>query len=278
MRTRNSIALAASLCGTAAVVVGTASGAGGPSSAINPTPDRGSAAQHAALTFARAIVDDPKQLRYARFTVLPPFSNPVAVTKRRIRGFPRKGKYYGLLSTGDTKKIVRPNNSPDTSTTLGGPTIRGARDVTIVRIALRAPKNAKCLSLRFRFLSEEFPEFVDDIYNDAFIAELDTSNWDASGKMNPTITAPNSFATDSKGNPIRINTLGDASVNSVRAKGTTYDGGTRVLRASTPIKPGNHILYLSMLDQGDRQYDSTVLIDHLKIDRRSPCKSGAVRD
>ena len=50
--------------------------------------------------------------------------------------------------------------------------------------------------MRFKFLSEEFPEFVNDVYNDAFIAELDESSWDASGKQDPTITAPNNFASD----------------------------------------------------------------------------------
>ncbi len=68
-----------------------------------------------------------------------------------------------------------------------GPSIRGARDVVIMRIDLRVPKGHDCLSFDFRFLSEEFPEFVNDDFNDAFIAELGTSNWSTGTKEDPKI-------------------------------------------------------------------------------------------
>jgi len=57
-------------------------------------------------------------------------------------------------------------------------------------IDLAVPRGANCLSFDFRFLSEEFPEFVHDLYNDAFIAEVGRSDWDASSKTDPTISAP----------------------------------------------------------------------------------------
>ena len=59
---------------------------------------------------------------------------------------------------------------------------------------------------------------------------------------------------------------------------TTHDGATRLLRASTPVSPGRRILYLSIFDQGDRQYDSAVFLDRLTLDNRKPCKSGEVKD
>ena len=224
------------------------------------------------------IAVKPSQVRSASFSALPPFSNPAAISTKRLAGFPRDGGSFAILSTGSATKADAPNNSGQRSTSLGGPSIRGARDVTILRIVVNVPKKARCLSIRFRFLSEEFPEFVNDDFNDAFIAELDKSNWHASTTQDPKITAPNSFARDSKGNPIRVNTVGDTSVSPSRAKGTTYDAATRVLRASTPVTRGRHILYLSIFDQGDRQYDSAVFLDRMTIDRHSPCKSGAVPD
>ena len=245
---------------------------------IVPVPDRSGVQRRAAVRIARAIAVDPSQIRRASFSALPPFSNPAAISTERLGGFPRDGDSFAILSTGAATRADAPNDSGDRSTALGGPSIRGARDVTILRIVVHVPAAARCLSVRFKFLSEEFPEFVNDIYNDAFIAELDTSNWDASNKQNPTITAPNNFATDAMGNPIRVNAVGDASVTAFRARGTTYDAATRILRASTPISPGQHILYLSIFDQGDRQYDSAVFLDRLTIDRRSPCTSGAVPD
>jgi hypothetical protein len=147
-----------------------------------------------------------------------------------------------------------------------------------MRLDLQVPKGANCLSFRFRFLSEEFPEFVDDIFNDAFIAELDRSTWDASSKQDPTVTAPRNFAADAAGRPIRVNSIGNTSVAASRAEGTTYDAATRLLRASTRVTPGRHHLYFSIFDQGDRIYDSAVFIDKLVAARRSSCRSGAVAD
>lgn len=76
-------------------------------------------------------------------------------------------------------------------------------------------------------------------YHDAFIAELGNSDGTAATKEDPTITSPRNFATDTKGSPIRINKTGATGLTAFRAKGTTYDGATRLLRASTPVKPGN---------------------------------------
>jgi hypothetical protein len=143
-------------------------------------------------------------------------------------------------------------------------------------VKFNVPKGRNCLYFNFKFLSEEFPEFVDEIYNDAFIAELDRSNWD-SPRDDPTIDwTPANFAEDSEGNPISINAVGDAAVAPRFAKGSTYDAATQTLRASTSITPGVHTLFLSLFDQGDRQYDSTVFLDGLRFTTRSNCESGVV--
>ena len=261
-----------------ALAGGATVGATAQSGKVTATPDRSGEANRAAIRLARAIVSTPGVLRGARFSALPPFSNPAAISSKRLAGFPRAGKTFGILSTGDALDADNADNDPGTSSELGGPSIRGARDVTILRIAVRVPKGKSCLSVRFRFLSEEFPEFVNDAFNDAFIAELDISNWDASSKQDPTITAPRNFAADARGNPIRVNAVGDASVSSSRAKGTTYDAATRPLRASIRVTPGTHVVYLSIFDQGDRQYDSAVFLDRLSIDNRRPCRSGAAKE
>ena len=75
-----------------------------------------------------------------------------------------------------------------------------------------------------------------------------------------------------------MNAVGDARVSARRAKGTTYDAATRLLRASTRVKPGGHKLYLSLFDQGDRQYDSAVFVDGLSFRRSASCQNGAVSD
>ncbi len=231
-----------------------------------------------ALPLAQAVAEDRSVIEHAVFSAVPPSGKADAVSTTPLAGFPRKGASFAILTTGHAEYAVLPNTSPKTGAQAGGPAIRGARDVTIMRIDLRIPPGDNCLSFRFRFLSEEFPEFVNSSFNDAFLAELDRSTWDASSKTNPTITAPRNFATDTKGNPIRVNAVGDASVTRFRAKGTTYDGATRLLRASTRITPGQHHLYLSIFDQGDRIYDSAVFLDQLVIGHRQACRTGVRAD
>ena len=82
----------------------------------------------------------------------------------------------------------------------GGPDrTRGdtALDDTTIQTGFNVPLSpagaplATCLSFDFRFLSEEYPDRIASPFNDAFIAELDTSPWTTSGAS---ISAPNNFA------------------------------------------------------------------------------------
>ncbi len=230
------------------------------------------------LAAATALADDPTLVASAAFTALPPQGNPVAVSTTALGEFPTSGDSYTMLSTGDTTVATTPNRAPNTGNDNGGVPLRGARDVTTLRVDVDVPMTASCLSIRFRFYSEEFPEYVGEIYNDAFIAELGESSWDASGTANPTIRAPRNFAFDTRGNPISVNAVGPVSVSRSQASGSTYDAATQRLRASTPVTPGRHSLYHTIFDQGDRLFDSTVLIDRLELSNLRPCVPGAAAD
>ena len=238
-----------------------------------------SRSDNGATRLARSIFEgNNDKFVKAKFVAVPPGHDPVATTRKHILGFPRKGGSFAILSTGCAHFALRKNNSGSTGCLDGGVKTRGARDVTIWRIRVKVPKGANCLSFRFKFLSEEFPEFVGSEYNDAFIAEVDHSpSWKASGNQSPTISAPDNFATTRKGkNIISVNAAGIAKVSRAAAKGTTYDAATGKLRASTPVKPGQRLLYLSLFDQGDRQWDSAVFIDRLLVRHANSCKSGLV--
>ncbi len=215
-----------------------------------------------------------KQGPSAVFAARPPYGRTVARSTKKLAGFPRSGKSYMIMSTGDALLADNKDSSGSSGVNAGGPTIRGARDVTIFRVNLQVPKGRNCLSFRFRFLTEEYPEFVNEIFNDGFLAELDDTTWDTNTIGSPIISAPKNFAKDSMGNRISVNSAGDNSVSAAEAKGTTYDGATRVLRASTPITSGKHRLYLSVFDQGDRQYDSAAFIDKLSLTKSSKCTTG----
>ncbi len=233
-----------------------------------------------ATELARSIFEgNGAKLVRAKFVTIPPGHDPVATTSRPIAGFPRRGESFAILTTGCAHLAITPNNSQSSGCRDGGVKTRGARDVTIMRIRVHVPQGANCLSFRFKFLSEEFPEYVGTRYNDAFIAEVGHSpTWNASSNHSPSITAPNDFATTRNGKSlITVNGAGVAKVSRAAAKGTTYDAATGKLRASTPVKPGNRLLYLSIFDQGDRQYDSAVFIDRLLVRHASNCESGLVR-
>jgi len=217
-----------------------------------------------ANSLAGAIAANPAVVTGASFVAVPPTGTPHAVGTAPLSSFPTNGSTFGILTTGNAQFADDPNLAPNTGVSLNGANVRGDTDfdVTVLKIDLQVPEGANCLALDFQFYSEEFPEFVNTRYNDAFIAELDTSTWLTLGS---TISAPNNFAFDPTGNVISINAAGSTSMTAANAAGTTYDGATPLLSASTPITPGAHSIYLSIFDQGDQIYDSAVFLDNLVV-------------
>jgi hypothetical protein len=125
--------------------------------------------EYSADPLARAIVRKPNLLRQSVFAILPPEATPAAVSTTKLADFPRNGKSFGILSTGNARIAPRKNTKPDSGSQSKGLAVRGARDVVIARIGFFVPRKHDCLTFNFRFLSEEFPEYVDDIYNDTFV-------------------------------------------------------------------------------------------------------------
>jgi hypothetical protein len=242
-----------------------------------------------AFNLAKAIAVDPSVVVEAgtTFSAIAPAGapednfDPAALSTTALGTFPRNGDSYAILSTGDAKIADDPNESDSSGVGMGYDVVgRGnsAHDVLTWKVGLNVPANANCLVVRFRFLSEEFPEFVNQGVNDAFVAELDTSDWVTDDQAH--VTAPGNFAYDEKGNPITVDATGAATATAEAAAGTTYDGATRRLAAAKAVTPGAHSLYLSIFDQGDDIYDSAVFVDDLQLINVDPgrCPSGAFQD
>lgn len=251
--------------GAAAALIAPASA----QAAITPTRDAAQVA--AAMNDTNSV-----GITSATFVAIPPNSNPVAIADTPLTGMPTGGATYAMLTTGDATKAADANQNNTASTGAGGNAVRGDtdRDVTILKIGLNVPAGANCLTIDFRFFSEEYPEYVGQKYNDAFIAELDGSDWKTAGS---TITAPRNFAFDQSNNVISINATGPASVQAAAAAGTIYDAATALLHASVATTPGAHDLYLSVFDQGDAILDSAVFVDSIRSSTvgGSGCQSGA---
>ena len=216
-----------------------------------------------AANLAAAIAADPAVITGASFDTVTG-GTPHAVADEPLSSFPTNGGTFAILTSGNAAFADDPNAAPNTSQNNGGVAVRGDtdRDVTVLKIDLDVPATANCLTFDFQFYSEEYPEFVNTQYNDAFIAELDASTWTTSGS---TISAPNNFAFDPLGDVISINSTGNTAMSAAAAAGTTYDGATPLLSASTQVTPGAHSLYLSIFDQGDQIYDSAVFVDNLVV-------------
>jgi hypothetical protein len=238
-----------------------------------------------ASTIATAIVADTSTISSSSFQEIAPtgFSGeePNAVSDSALGGFATNGSNYGILTTGDATLADDANGSDSDGVGLGGDNgdvVRGDNDfdVTVLQVNLNVPANVNCMTVDFRFLSEEYPEFVGSSVNDAFVAELDTSDW-TTDAATAEVTAPHNFAFDQNLNPITINAAGAATMTAADAIGTTYDGATPLLAASTPVTSGAHSLYLSIFDQGDDIYDSAVFLDNVRFSNRpaGTCVAGA---
>ena len=208
--------------------------------------------------------------------VAPAPANPAATSDSPLAGFPRSGSTYSILSSGDTT-LAGDDQATFAGVTNGtgdGGHGTAVEDLVTLRLDLNVPASANCFSIDFRFLSEEYPTFVGGTVNDGFVAELDTSDFQGDGSA---VTAPHNFAFDEAGNVISVNTAGISAPN---AAGTVYGGATSLLRASTPVTPGAHTVYLSVFDQGDSNYDSAAFLDRAVATNTPPstCKAGASSD
>jgi hypothetical protein len=189
----------------------------------------------------------------------------------QLVGFPTAGETYTVLSSGDVNTIggVFTNDFSDTSFAFseqaqlpvppGADRDLGANDWTVLQIGVDVPSSANCLSLDYRFISEEFPEFVGSIFNDAFFAEIDSTSWSVTDEG--VLTRPNDLS---------VNGVGDTAVLDSEAAGTYFDAATGLVTTKTPITPGAHTIFLSIFDAGDDIYDSAVFLDDLRFIAESP--------
>ncbi|MDQ1726207.1 MAG: hypothetical protein QOK14_252, partial [Frankiaceae bacterium] len=214
-------------------------------------------------TLAAAMMANPAAVTGASFVAVPPNNMPNG-TSTALGPMPTNGTTFGIMTSGEAALADDPNNDGGATGDDGGAPVRGDtdQDVSILKIDVTVPAGANCLRLDFAFMSEEYPEFVNSPYNDGFIAELDTLSWTTSGSD---ITAPNNFAFDTAGAVISINSTGATGMTAANAAGTTYDGATALLQASTPTTAGAHSLYLSIFDQGDGVLDSAAFIDNIRF-------------
>ena len=223
-------------------------------------------------TLANAALRDPSLLTSAVFDVAAN-ANATAVATENVAGFPEQGSDYLVLSSGNATLAPNASQAPLASVNNAGGTRGSAQNVVALRLNLNVPAGANCVSLKFRFFSDEYPTYVGQGFNDGFLAEMDPSTpWTMS---NHQITAPDNFAFMPGGAFVSINS---APMTAANAVGTVYGGGTQPLSASTAVTPGAHSLVLSVWDDGDTSYDSAAFVDDIRAFTAGPggCAEGSV--
>ena len=197
---------------------------------------------------------------------------------------PRQGCSFYMLSTGAAwSTAVQPGTS---NTTTGNPTVQtgcfactipGANkwvhpgpkgccedktefDTSYLTIQATAPVNAKGLRFDFLFLSAEYPEFIKKNYNDTFYAVVSTTS----------LSQTQNVSFDKSGQPLTVNNSWFENPNSPTQSlvGTGFGqvgSSSGWLTTLVPVKPNAKVLITFWIhDEGDRIYDSAVIIDNLR--------------
>ena len=186
--------------------------------------------------------------------------------------FPTAGETFVILSTGLAESAEWPNAEDNLSFVLDGLVNSEGNDLVQLGLQLRVPADRNCANVDFAFYSEEYPEWVGSEFNDTFTAEVGGTDLTISGTE---VIAPLNFAFDTAGNIMSVNTVFGLGADT----GTTYDGGTSLLRAQTPVVPGTIVeIVFSVQDLGDSILDSAVFLDKFFWSDDASCGGGAQED
>ena len=207
--------------------------------------------------------------------------------------FPREGTTFVIMSTGLAASADDPdtNNSElvgtgavndDVSFALDG--INNSQipgnDLARMSLELDPPAGATSLSFDFAFYSEEFPDWIDKEFNDAFIAEIGPAPFSSQMTIvGNEVNAPTNFALDPNGDVISVNAaFGFNPAIPNPDTDTTYDGTSGLLTATACVPPNlganNLILILSITDLGDSILDSAVFLDNFRWEANPNCEGG----
>lgn len=201
-------------------------------------------------------------------------------TDRAIRGLSRLGGSVRLKSMEGYKFLVLSNGPVEAMEHTGSgqlsnrtyrdpkpeysgrdkipPKNQSVFDLHQVSLTLKAPAYAKSFSFDFNFFSAEYPDYVQQNYNDTFYAILKAASTNGGKSTN--------ISFDAAGNSIEVdNNYFENPFHPIPNNETGYDGhgSTGWLKTAWPIRGGEEFtLTFSIHDEGDGIYDSAVLLDN----------------
>ncbi len=168
-----------------------------------------------------------------------------------------------ILSTGNRSTAVGPNNSSSAGTALGTPGfvelngIAGSATYDGARLQFNFVPQSSTITFKYVFASEEYPEFVNSGYNDAFGFFINGPGY--GGFTNLALVPSTSL-------PVTIDNINQLTNNqyylgNIGNQQIQYDGMTRVLTVTAAVQPcQTYTLKIMIADGGDRFYDSAVFL------------------
>lgn len=160
-------------------------------------------------------------------------------------------------------------NTGDCSNTLGDQFLGtpGAFDYAEMRFSIEVPTAVNAFAYNVAFLSFEYPIFYQYMYNDMYIAWLESEDWTGNitfDQFGAAITVNGGFL-DYKDSPNDIDCPLPCSAPELQGTGLEGHAGTRWLETTWPVKAGENItLIFAIMDIGDNIVDSAVLLDNFR--------------
>lgn len=180
-----------------------------------------------------------------------------------------------ILSTGNLNQIGLPAGSQSFGPNFNTPMNTACNDPELLSLDNQAENDCciltfnvvpSCSTLRIRFVfgSEEYPEYVNSTYNDAFGFFITGSNPLGANYNNTNIaTLPNNTTIVSINN-INQNLNNGFYINNSSSTNIALDGITTVLTRDIEVVPcQTYFFKMAIADAGDGAYDSAVFIDFL---------------
>jgi hypothetical protein len=180
-----------------------------------------------------------------------------------------------VLSTGAIVDIVGPNNAPSSGLDMGTPgdpqltaLVNPLSTHDAIVLEFDVVTQSADLGIRYVFASEEYPEYVDSIYNDVFAFWVNGANIAlAPGGLPVTINTINPHL---NAGLFRNNYLGTQLMD------TEFDGLTRPMLATTTVTPGAPVhVKIAVADTSDGIYDTAVMLAAGGVTGLPPVQLGA---
>ncbi len=180
---------------------------------------------------------------------------PAPMTSDRVSATETCTDNPALIGTGDCSNTIQAQFDQGD----------GANDMAILSFEAEVPPGAFGFTYDFAFFSVEYPDFYQDVYNDMYVAWLESEQW----------TGNVSF--DENGAPISLNAgfldykdapnIFDcpAPCEAPELAGTALEGhaGTKWLTTNAPVVPGETVeVFFTIFDLADSALDSIVLLDN----------------